>query len=94
MSFAARQELGFQVVEVELNEFLELGLDGVFIAGLLEIAKPGGVIDGLHLDFGVQAFLAVAQAGVADVRGDNFKLPRGGMRGLGKGMSKGSGLRR
>ncbi len=43
---AARQEFGFQVVEVELNEFLELGLDGVLIVGLLEIAKPGGVIDG------------------------------------------------
>src|SRR5258705_14018304 len=63
----ARQELGFQVVKVELDEFLELGLDLVLITGFFEIAEPTGVIHGFHLLLGVQAFLAGAKTGIADV---------------------------
>src|SRR5262249_45638643 len=73
---AARKEFGFQIMEVELDEFLQLWLYGVLIAGLFEIAEAAGVIHGFHLLLDVQTFLACAQAGIADVRRKNFELPR------------------
>src|ERR1700726_1419691 len=81
---AARQELRFEIVEVELDKLLELRLDGVFVTGLLKIAQAAGVIDRLHLLFGEYAFLPNAQAGVADVRSDDFQLPRRGNQRLGR----------
>src|SRR5439155_6409973 len=80
----ARQELRFQVVKVELHEFLYLRLDLVFIASLFEIAKPTGVIHGLHLLLGVQAFLANSETGIADVRSNDFHLTWRRNEGLGR----------
>src|SRR6266403_2086652 len=50
-------------------------LDFVFVADSLEIAEPAGVIDGFHLLLGVKAFLPGAQAGIADVRRNDFDFP-------------------
>src|ERR1700682_426483 len=72
---AARQEFRFQVVKVKLHELLQLRLDGVLVAGLFEITKPAGVIHRFHLLLGIEAFLADAQAGIADVRGNDFHFP-------------------
>src|SRR5437879_2944687 len=72
---AARQEFRFQVVKVELDEFLELRLDGVLGAGLFEITQPAGVVDRLHLLIGIKAFLSNAKTGVADVRSHDFDFP-------------------
>ena len=38
---AARQEFGLQIVEVELDEVLELRLDGVLVARLFESSGAG-----------------------------------------------------
>src|SRR5256884_2937547 len=72
---AARQEFRFQIVKVELHEFLQLRLDLVLVSGFFEIAEPAGVIDRFHLLLGIKTFLADAQAGIADVRGDDFHFP-------------------
>src|SRR6267378_4330366 len=72
---AARQEFRFQIVKVELHELLQLRLDLVLVTGFFEIAEPAGVIDRFHLLLGIQAFLAGAQAGIADVRGNDFDFP-------------------
>src|SRR5207247_10601289 len=71
----ARQELGFQIVKIELHEFFELRLDLVLIAGFFKIAEPAGVIHGLHLLLGVETFLPNAKTGIAAVRSDDFHLP-------------------
>jgi len=52
-----------------------LRLDGILVAGLFEIAEAGGVIHGFHLEFVVEAFLGGAEAGVADIRSDDFEFP-------------------
>src|SRR6266852_7273090 len=72
---AARQEFRFQIVKVELHEFLQLRLDLVLVTGFFEIAEPAGVIDRFHLLLGIEAFLADAQAGIAYVRGNDFHFP-------------------
>src|SRR5229473_2733614 len=72
---AARQELRFQIVKVELDELPQLRLDLVLIARFFEIAEPAGVIHGFHLLLGVDAFLANAKTGVADVRSNDFHFP-------------------
>ena len=64
---AAGKKFGFEIVEVELDEFFELRLDRVLVAGFFEVAETRGVIDGLHLDLGIDPFLAGKKAGVADV---------------------------
>src|SRR5258708_7336709 len=61
------QEFRLQVVKVKLHQLFELWLDRIFLGGFFEITQAAGVIDGLHLDLGVKAFLAGAQAGVANV---------------------------
>src|SRR5712664_325999 len=63
-------------MKVELNESSELWLDGVLVAGFFEITQPAGVVDRFHLLIGIKAFLAEAEAGVADVRSDDFDSPR------------------
>ncbi len=72
---AAGQELGFEVVKVKLHKFFQLRLDGVLAGGLFEIAETAGVIHGFHLRLGVEAFLADAKAGVADIGSDDFHFP-------------------
>ncbi len=72
---AARQEFRFQIVKVELDELLQLRLDFVLVTGFFEIAEAAGVINGFHLLLGVEAFLAGAKTGVADVRSDDFHFP-------------------
>src|SRR5262249_50057469 len=72
---AARKEFGFPIMEVELDELLQLWASGVLIPALFEIAEAAGVIHGFHLLLGVETFLACAQAGIADVRRENFQLP-------------------
>src|ERR1700722_9581069 len=73
---APRQKFGFEIVEVELHEVLQLWLDGIFITGFFKVTQAAGVIDRLHLLLGEDAFLADAKAGVTDVRGDDFEFPR------------------
>src|SRR5262249_3504369 len=72
---AARQEFCFEIMEVELDEFFELRLNGVLVVGLFEVAEAAGVIDRLHLLFGVEAFLTGAQTRITDIRSENFELP-------------------
>src|SRR5260370_33224819 len=72
---AARQELRFQVVKVELHECLQLRLDGVLVTRFFEITEPAAVLNGFHLLLGVKAFLAEAKAGIADVRAHDFHFP-------------------
>src|SRR5690349_1053374 len=81
---AAGKKFRFEIVEVELDELFQRGLDGVLVAGFFKIAKAAGVVHGLHLLLGVDTFLADTETGVTDVRGDNFKFPRRGNQGLGR----------
>src|SRR5437588_798771 len=62
-------------MEVELDQFSQLGLDGILVAGLFEITQTAGVVDGLHLLLGVKTLLSNAEAGVADIRGHDFDFP-------------------
>src|SRR5436853_7914680 len=64
---AARQELGLQVVKVELHEFFQLWLDGILVGRFFEIPEPARVIHGFHLLLGVETFLTSTQAGIVDV---------------------------
>src|SRR5215471_4168945 len=73
---AARQKFRFQIVKVELNEFLELRLHGIFVVGFFEIAKSAGVVHGFHLLLRVKTFLTGAKTCVADVGSKNFEFPR------------------
>src|SRR5215471_20166468 len=50
---ALREVFGFEVVEIELNETLERGLDGILVADLVEITEAAGIVHGFHLRFGV-----------------------------------------
>src|SRR4029077_5921171 len=54
---APRQEFSFEIVEVELDKFLTLRLEGVFVARFFEITEAAGVIHRLHLLLGVKTFL-------------------------------------
>src|SRR6266566_5164550 len=72
---AARQELGLQVVKVELHEFFQLWLDGILVGRFLEIPEPARVIHRFHLLLGVKTFLTSTQAGIADVRSNDFYSP-------------------
>ena len=49
---ALRQKFGLQIVKVELDQFLELRLDGVVVGRLVEIAQAVGVVDRLHVCLG------------------------------------------
>src|SRR5256885_12456278 len=64
---AARQELGLQVVKVELHEFFQLWLDGILVCRFLEIPEPAPVIPRFHLLLGVKTFLTRTPAGLAYV---------------------------
>src|SRR5580704_454394 len=63
---ATGKELSLEIVEVELDELLQLGLDGVFVSGFFKVAEATGVVHWFHLLFGENTFLADAKAGVAD----------------------------
>ena len=64
-----------QVMEIEVDHFLERLLDGIAIADLIEVAQAEAVIHGAHLMLVVGAFLPRAQHGVAYVAGQDFHAP-------------------
>src|SRR5205814_8118285 len=64
---AARQELGLQVVKVELHEFFQLWLDSILVGRFLEIPEPARVIHRFHLLLGLRTFVTRASDGLADV---------------------------
>ncbi len=72
---ALRQELSFQVMEVELDQFPHIFFDLVNFADLVEVPQAVHVVDRLHLLLGVAAFLRSAQRGVADIGGNDFYAP-------------------
>ena len=63
-------------------------LDGVLVAHFFEIAQAAGVIHRLHLGIGVAAFLAGAEAGIADVGSHDLQFPRRRNQRLGRGHFK------
>src|SRR6202007_583126 len=73
---ASRQKFGFEIVKVELDEVFELLVDAIFVVGLFEISEASLVVNWLHLNFGVHAFLAGAKARIADIGSDDLELPR------------------
>src|SRR6516164_10241026 len=85
---APGQKFGLQVVEVELNKFFELRLDGIFVTGLFEVTESRGVVHRLHLNFRVQTRLASAKTGITDVRSHDFKFPWRRNERLGRGHLK------
>ncbi len=60
-------------------------LDLVLVTGFFEIAEAAGVVHWFHLLLGIEAFLANAQAGIADVRSNDFHFPWGRNEGLRRG---------
>ena len=73
---ALRQKFRFQIVKVELNQILQRGLDCIFVADLVEVAKPAGVVHCFHLRFGVDSLLRGEQRGIIDVGSQDFHFPR------------------
>ncbi len=70
-----RQVFRFQIVEIEVDEFLERFLDGISLPDFVEIAEAIVVVHRVHVVFGVDAFLARAQDLVIDVAGEDFHFP-------------------
>jgi len=52
-----------------------LRLYEVAVTSFFKIAEAAGVVHGLHLDFGVRAFLTGAEAGITDIGSKNLQLP-------------------
>ena len=73
---ALREIFRFQIMEVEMDQFLKGLLDGITVANFVEMAKSIAVVHRGHLTFRVHPFLTRSQNGVADVAGQNFNLPR------------------
>src|SRR5207237_1412721 len=73
---ALRQELGLEIVKVEVNELLHTLLQHVTVAELVEVAQAEAVVDRLHLQVGVRSFLGGAERGITDIRSQNLDLPR------------------
>ena len=71
-----RKEFRLQIMKVEMNEFFQCAFHDVAIADFVEVTQTIGVIHGLHLGFGITAFLRGAQHAVTDIRCQQLHPPR------------------
>src|SRR5438067_3921862 len=71
-----RKEFCFEIVKIEVYEFLHCRFYRVTLSDFVEITKPIVVIHCCHLVFAVNSFLASAKHRVADVARRDFNRPR------------------